>query len=207
MRKSSKYTLDWDKKKIKQLQGQFAPYVTRTRAGFLPTEAKKRLLYLTHWKEGTTDQEVYQFFYDIRERSLAAMKDFQLLCQRLNEEQLEMIFARKDVFSIIDSKKKITSTTYPITELMKSLIPHPLFARPQSKEFMKQLMKQREWRKQFLQDLVVESLLWFFHSGIFKTDEQKKLLFDAIDAITVNTSGEKSFELRHNEWGMNIVKF
>ena len=207
MVKSSDYTRDLKSDEIKRLQAKYDAYLKRSkRSGFLPTETKKRLLRLTKWAKDTSNQEIYQFFSDIREHALSGLKDFQLLCETLNEKELEKVFTKEE--SYVFEKKKIKNIRYPITELIKLLLPHPLFARPQTKEFMQSYMQEREWRKYILEDLVIESLLWYFNSGLFQTNSQQQILFDAIDAIQVNSSGKKEYVL-HTEFGggMSIAKF
>lgn len=68
-------------------------------------------------------------------------------------------------------------------------------------------LKEQEWRKTILVDVVVEILLWYFYSGIFKTNRQKEMIFDMIDQISVASSGIKQYELRKDMVKMDVVKF
>ena len=204
--KTREYTRELKEKEIKNLQRKYTSHVNSSRYGFLNKKQKEKLLKITKWSRDTTNREIIDFYYEVREGAALAIQDLQLLCETLNEDQLEKIFLTKDSFYF--HNKKIETINYPITQLMESLIPHQIFANPQTKEFMERHMKERQWRKLILEDLVIESLLWYFHSGLFKTNAQQQLLFDAIDAIQVNSSGKKEFDLRHNLGKeMSIVKF
>lgn len=204
--KSREYTRELKEKEIKNLQSKYTSHVNSSRYGFLNKKQKEKLLKITKWGRDTTNREITDFYYEVREGAALAIQDLQLLCETLNEDQLEKIFLTKDTFSYLN--KKIKTINYPITQLIESLIPHQIFANQQTKEFMEKHMKERQWRKLILEDVVIAALLWYFHSGLFKTNAQQQLLFDAIDAIQVNSSGKKEFDLRHNLGKeMSIVKF
>ncbi|CUR52045.1 protein of unknown function [Nitrosotalea devaniterrae] len=68
-------------------------------------------------------------------------------------------------------------------------------------------LKEQEWRKIILEDVLVEILIWYFYSGIFKTNKEKEMIFDMIDQITVASSGIKRYELKKDMTKMDIVKF
>jgi len=186
MVKSSDYTQDLTKKEIKDLQAKHVPFLKRSkRSGFLPTETKKRLLRLTNWGEDVTNQEIYQFFSDIREHALSGLMDLQLLCNTLNEKELEKIFGIKSM----------ATDDYPITKVLLSLLPESRTFRMKPKEIEK-LQKEQEWRKFILHEVVVECLDWFANSGIFKTDIHERLLIDTMDAITTMSTGDKGIMRR-----------
>lgn len=204
--KSREYTRELKEKEIKNLQNKYTSHVNSSRYGFLNKKQKEKLLKITKWGRDTTNREITDFYYEVREGAALAIQDLQLLCETLNEDQLEKIFLTKDTLYYLN--RKIETINYPITQLMESLIPHQIFAVPQTKTFMQQHMKEKQWRKLILEDLVIGSLSWYFHSGLFKTNAQKHLLFDTIDAIQVNSSGKKEFDLRHDLGKeMSIVKF
>jgi len=180
MVKSSDYTQDLSKKEIKDLQTKYKPSLKRSkRSGFLPTETKKRLLHLKNWEKDTSNQEIYQFFSDIREHALSGMMDLQLLCNTLNEKELKKIFGTKPT-AVED---------YPITKVLLSLLPESRTLRMKSKEKEK-IQKQQEWRKIILNEVALETLYWYFHSGLFQTDAHTRLLAETMDAISVLSGGD-----------------
>lgn len=183
MVKSSDYTRELTAKEIKLLQGKYNNHLNRTRKGFLERPMVERLLHITNWKRDTTDQDIYQYFYEIREHVKTALVDLQLICETLHEDQLQEIFGKNDA----------TSITYPITNVLKSLIPYPLLFGSKAKEVMKKIEEKQQWRKYILEDVTIESLLWYFHSGIFKTELERNLIFDTIDAIQVRGTGKRQY--------------
>jgi len=188
MVKSSDYTQDLSKKEIKDLQSRYVPYLKRSkRSGFLPTETKKRLLHLTNWESDTSNQEIYQFFSDIREHTLSGMMDLQLLCNTLNEKELKKIFGTKP--TVVED--------YPITKVLLSLLPESRTFRMKPKEKEK-LQKEQEWRTVILNEMVLESLYWYFNSGLFKTDAHTRLLAETIDAISVLSGGDHMIQTNYN---------
>jgi len=204
--KSREYLRELNQTEIKNLKGRYANHVKSKRDGYLNTKQKERLLRIIKWGRDTTDRDITDFFYEIRERATTAIRDLQLLCEVLSENQLEKIFLKKDVHPYED--KKLETISYPISELMEALLPHPIFAREQTKEFMEKYMQERQWRKYILENLVIESLTWYFNSDLFKTNAQKQLLFNTIDAIQVNSSGKKSYDLDYKLGGkMSLITF
>lgn len=188
MAKTSDYTRDLSKKEIKDLQAKYTPYLKRSqRSGFLPTETKKRLLHLTNWKQDTSNQEIYQFFSNIREHTLSGMMDLQLLCSTLNEKELERIFGTKPT----------AQDEYPITKVLSSLLPESRTFRMKPKELEK-LLKDQEWRKVILNELVLEALYWYYNSRIFKTNTHSRLLAETIDAISWIANGDKHITIQDN---------
>jgi len=187
MTKSSDYTQELSKNQIKDLQSRFVPYLKRSkRSGFLPTETKKRLLHLTNWEKDTSNQEIYQFFSDVREHALSGMMDLQLLCRTLNEKELKRIFGTKPT----------ASDDYPITKVLLFLLPESRTFRMKPKEIEK-LQKEQEWRKVILNELVLESLYWYFYSGLFETDAHARLLADTMDAISVLSGGDHKIQTNY----------
>ena len=180
MVKSSDYTRDLTKKEIKDLQAKYTPLLNRSiRSGFLPTEMKKRLLHITNWKDDTSNQEIYQFFSDIREHAFTGLMDLQLICDTLNEKELQRIFGTKPY----------VAADYPITKVLNSLLPSTTF-RLKKKE-KEEIQKKQEWRKYILDEVVVEGLDWYVNSGLFKTDIHRRMLIDTMDAVTVMSTGDK----------------
>jgi len=186
MVKSSDYTQDLSKQEIKDLQEKYIPFLKRSvRSGCIPTEMKKRLLHKTNWK-GESNQEIYQFFSDIRDHALTGLMDLQLLCDTLNEKELRRIFGTKPM----------ATADYPITKVLLALLPtktthhHPK-VNAKLKEKFKKLSEEQEWRKFILHEIVIESLDWYTNSGIIKTDVLRRLFIDTMDALTVLGSGDK----------------
>ena len=125
----------------------------------------------------------------------------QLLCDVLNEEQLEQIFGSKEEILTKDAK---LIGDYLIVNLLKSLIPYsdPFKRRKETDEDR----QEKEWRKHFIAELVSEALIWYFFSGIFKTDSHLNLIFDALDTITVMSTGKKRYQ-RTLEGGISMIDF
>ncbi len=195
--KSSDYTRDLSKQEIKDLQVKYIPFLKRSvRSGCIPTEMKKRLLHTTNWKE-ESNQEIYQFFSDIREHALTGLMDLQLLCDTLNEKELKRIFGTKPM----------ATEDYPITKVILSLLPtkitphhHPK-VNAKLKEKLKKLQEEQEWRQFILHEIVVESLDWYTNSGIIKTDVLRRLFIDTMEAITTLSLGDKGiYRIKQDEY-------
>lgn len=207
MTKSSSYSRDLTKKEIKDIQAKYAPHMKRTRKGFLERPVKERLLHITNWKEETTNEEIYRYFYEIREHAKSAIDDFRLLCDILTESQLQEIFAREEIHEVKQFQLKIRETVYPISLLLKSILPNPIYVGEDAQKEMEKIRNQNEWRKNIIENVLVESLVWYFYSGLFKTDKEKQLIFDMIDQVTVASSGIKKYELKKELDKMDIVRF
>jgi len=182
---SRKYLRDLSKGNIKTAQKAYKFHIKPHRDGFLGKNHKEKILRLKKWREAS-DREVYDFFYDIRERARSALIDFQMLCEFLNEGQLQAIFTEQ---------KKDVVGYYPLTLFLSALLPSPTF-RLKPKQIEK-LEKEQLWRKLVLEDLVIKALSWYDESGIFETDSHSRLLVDTMDAISIMSSGEKRI-VRHD---------
>ena len=222
-----KYLRKLSKEDSNRLKNKAKTRIKNRRNGFLTKDHVEKLSGITKFERGAHEGELSKYFFEIREKSHSALIDFQILCDSLTEEQLEEIFTKRTETKF--SGKSFVHTRYSITELMDSLIPfviyppqltekelkiirteHPNFqiSEPLPDKQIETIQKEREWRKYFLEDMAIQILLWYFHSGLFKTNSQKQLLFDAIDTIQVNSSGEKSFDLYHKLGrDMSIVHF
>ena len=88
------YLRELNKKEIKSLDSEYKEFVKPRNSGFLTTKDKELFLHERKWEEETTEQNVYDFFSNIREKTESAMKDFELLCDVLTEKQLEIIFGK-----------------------------------------------------------------------------------------------------------------
>jgi len=181
---SRKYLRDLSKGDIKTAQKAYKFHLKPKRDGFLGKNHKQKILRLKKWRD-TSDREVYDFFYEIRERARSALIDFQMLCEFLSEEQLQSIFTEQ---------KKGSIGYYPLTLFLSALLPSTTF-RLKPKQIEK-LTKEQLWRKLVLEDLVIKALTWYDESGIFETDSHQRLLIDTMDAISIMSSGEKRI-VRH----------
>ena len=103
--KARDYLRDLSDKKIQNLKARYANHVKISRSGFLNTNQKERLLRITKWGRNSTNPDVYRLFSDIRKQATSAIRDFQLLSEVLNEDQLEKIFIKTEKIDI----PKITS--------------------------------------------------------------------------------------------------
>jgi hypothetical protein len=92
MNKSGLYTRDLSKKEIQSLQRKYTGYLKRSRQGFLSNNNKMILLKYKKWGEGTDSDDIYRFFYEIREKAFTAFSDLMLLCDTLSEDQIKEIF-------------------------------------------------------------------------------------------------------------------
>lgn len=185
MSKSRKYLREMSLGNAKTAQKAYKFHMKPHRDGFLGKNHKQKILRLKKWRE-TSDREVFDFFYDIRERAKSALIDFNMLCEFLSEDQLKSIFTEQ---------KKGVVGYYPLTLFLSALLPSPT-ARLKPKELEK-LEKDQLWRKLVLEDLVLKALSWYDESGIFETDSHSRLLVDTMDAISIMSSGEKRV-IRHN---------
>ena len=203
MTKSSGYTRDSTQKEIKELQVKHSPHMQRTRGGFLSKSVKERLLHITNWSEGTSNYDLHQYFYEIREHAKSALGDMHLLCDTLTELQLEQIFGTKEIFDI-KSDRVFTLAQYPISNLLEAIIPRIDYRR-RGKETEEE-RKEKEWRKLFLEEIVIMCLDWYLRSGLVKTDSHKRILIDTMDAIAILSSGNKKIE-RRPEGYYNIIGY
>jgi len=203
--KARDYLRDLNDTEIKNLKARYANHVKISRSGFLNTNQKEKLLRITKWGRNSTNTDVYRLYSDIRKQAASAIRDFQLLSEVLNEDQLEKIFIKTENIPIQKSKKKFKTTSYPISELIKSLIPYPILIGYTAHKEMKKIEEEQQWRKYILEDLVIESLLWYYNSGIFETDAEQDIIFNAIDTISVKISGEKHYHKTDEPFGSGIT--
>lgn len=168
----------------------------RSRGGFLSTEKRQRLLHITNWPEETQEDEIYRYFYDIREHAKAAIDDFRLLSEVLNEEEFQKIFGEK----MVDDQNR---ERYPISVLFEVLIPKTVHLKEGT--VVTEILKKQEWRKHVLDEITVKSLLWYVNSGIIQTDAHRRLLIDAADIIAVQSSGRKLWWYRQDSQIPDIV--
>ena len=203
--KSRDYLRYLKEKEIQNLKARYANHVKISRSGFLNTNQKEKLLRITKWGRNSTNQEIQKFFYDIREQATMGIRDFQLLCEVLNEDQLEKIFLQKKKLIIKETKEKFIRTEYPITNLIRSLLPYPILIGTTAHQEMLKIEKEQRWRKYIFENLVNECLLWYYNSGIFETDAELDIIFDAIDTISVKVSGEKRYHKTYDSFGSGIT--
>ncbi len=176
------YLRELNQKEIKLLNKEYKKYVKPRNLGFLTVKQKELLLHLKHWEQETDKGDLSNFFFDIREKAKTAMKDFELLCDVLTEEQLELIFG----------KSKIEEQSL-FSKLLSKLLP----TEEQSKKKKltkgaRLLLKNKEWRKYLLSDMIIKGLSWYYESGIFRTHSHQRALEDSADAISIMVTGEKS---------------
>jgi hypothetical protein len=182
---------------IKKLQEKYSTHLQRTRIGFLTTAVRKRLLHLENWPEDTNTDDIYQYFYDLREHAKAAIDDFRLLSDVLKEKEFERIFGEK----IIDKEK---GERYPISAFFEILVPETIQLR--NGVVVPEILEEQKWRKNVLEEITIKSLLWYESSGIIQTDCERRLLIDAADIIGVRSSGKKPFFYRPDEPIPNPVR-
>jgi len=181
------YLRDLNQKGLKSLNSEYEEFVKPRNLGFLTTKHKEKLLRLRKWEQETDEGDVSNFFFDIREKAKSAMKDFELLCDLLTEEQLEMIFGKTK-----ENKKPLFS------KLLVKLL--PVEEKSKKKKMTKEdmlLLKSKEWRKYLLSDIIVKGLLWYYKSGIFQTFAHQRAIEDTIDAVSVMVTGEKQSWFRN----------
>ena len=147
--KLREYLRDLTIKEIEDFQTTYKNHVKATRDGFLNTMVKERLLHFTNWESEKTEREIYDFFYEIRVRARSAIFDMQLLCDVLNENQLQSIFGVK-------RHKPQAEDLYPISELLIAITSEK-FVKGSSKK-KEQIKKEREWRKLMLEDVTARGL-------------------------------------------------
>lgn len=109
MVESSNYLRDLSKNEIAGLQTKYDIHMKRTKSGFLERPVKEKLLRKKRWSEYTQDDEVYDFFYKIREHAKTALGDLMLLCDVLTDSQLREIFEFKTEGEL---KKQLSITKF-----------------------------------------------------------------------------------------------
>jgi len=191
--KLRRYTRELTESEIKKLKTKHKSQVKPPRDGFLNTDTKKLLLHISNWSDNPSDREIYDFFYEIRERAKSAIFDMQLLCDVLTENQLQTVFGTKRY-------KPQAEDLYPISELLNAITSEEGVKGSSKKK--EQLRKDREWRKLVLEDLVVRGLSWYYSSGVFKTDLHRRLIKDTIDTLQITSSGELKPTMDSTESGM-----
>ena len=182
------YLRDLNQKGLKSLNSEYEEFVKPRNLGFLTTKHKEKLLRLRKWEQETDEGDVSNFFFDIREKAKSAMKDFELICDILTEEQLEMIFGKTK-----NDEKSLFS------ELLAKLLPvEEEFKKMEMTKEERVLLESKEWRKYLLSDMIDKGLSWYYYSGIFRTFSHQRTIKDAIDAVSIMVTGEESSSFRHN---------
>ena len=154
----------------------------------MTTEDKQRLLGFKKWDRGTRDDQIYDFFSNIRKRAERAFVDIEILTETLNEEQLKEIFGKKE-----NDEKSLFS------ELLAKLLPvEEVFKKMKMTKEERVLLESKEWRKYLLSDMIDKGLSWYYYSGIFRTFSHQRTIKDAIDAVSIMVTGEESSSFRHN---------
>lgn len=164
----------------------------RSRGGFLEMPVKERLLRKTNWKKDASNKEISDYFYEIREHAKSALLDLHLLCDTLSESQLKEIFGTEEI--LFPRKDQFTFSQYPISNLMQAILLHTPSIRKRSESEL----KERQWRKLFLEEIVIMCLDWYYNSGIFRADHQLNMIYDTMDLIALGSSGFKKVERRDN---------
>ncbi len=188
----------------KRLQNKAKQRLELRRNGFLTKDQVEKLSGLKKW-ERRTNRDLSKYFSEVRAKSESALLDFKILFDALTEMELERILTKTTTAEL--PKGKFSFTSYPITELLASLLPHPLYAEQKTQQEIEDIMTGKEWRKAFLEEMMVDGLAWYFYSGLCKTDAEKKILFDAIDMISVKSSGTKKYTLMQNGDKLDLVQF
>ena len=174
------YLRDLTEKEIEDLKAKYKKHVKATRDGFLNTRIKRMFLHITNWESKISDREIYDYFYEIRERTKSAIMDMQILCDVLSEKQLQTIFGTKEY-------KPKAEDLYPIMEVLNSLITERYYKG--SKKKLEKIQKEREWRKLILEDVNVRGLLWYYNSGILQTSLNRRLIHDSMETLQILSSG------------------
>lgn len=166
MANSSDYTRTLTRNQIKDLQEKYEPVLKRSRGGFLEIPVKEKLLHITNWEKTVTSREVSQYFYEIREHAKTALNDLGLLCDVLNEEQLQLIFGKNSLPSSSKSE-------YPISNVLSTLIPERLQINDLEKRLWA-LDEEIQFREKRIQNDQVNKDNW--DTEIKMLEEQKKIL-------------------------------
>jgi len=174
------YLRELTEKEIKDLRAKYKKHVKSTRDGFLNTRIKQMFLHITNWESKISDREIYDYFYEIRERTKSAIIDMQILCDVLSEKQLQTIFGTKEY-------KPKAEDLYPIMEVLNSLITERYYKG--SKKKLEKIQKEREWRKLILEDVTARGLLWYYNSGILQTSLNRRLIQDSMETLQILSSG------------------
>lgn len=211
MIKSSNYTRELTKKEIGTLQARYEGYCKRKRRGFLSTNEKEKLLRIKKWQDAD-DQEIYQFFYDIRESAITAFSDFLLLCETLNEKQIIEIFSN-DIH--VNDEMKLLKTP-ECDELERFRRSHPLFkyvvefilsdrSKFKSTKTEKELKSIYDdaWQAYLAHDLIRICLNFFREHGFISTKAHERLADEVEDMINVEVS--RGIKLKRHQRSKGFV--
>jgi len=182
-KKYRQYSRDLDTKELETLRKKYSTHLKKSKGGILSDKQRKRLLGYKKKEHGTPDSD---FWWKIKHSIQDSIMDIQLICDIASEEELKDIFGTKPT----------ASDDYPITKVLLSLLPESRTFRMKPKEIEK-LQKEQEWRKVILNEIVLESLYWYFHSGLFETDAHTRLLAETMDAISVLSGGDYKIQTNY----------
>lgn len=192
---SSKYLRDISKKEIAELQAKFDIHMKRTKSGFLERPVKERLLHKKRLEEYTKDDEVYDFYYKIREHTKTAFGDFMLLCDVLTENQLQEIFEFKLEGEL---KKKIASTrdghestqlfrmVPSLENILNSIIEdRGIEQKNPTKMWDKRTLELQpdSWKYYLVKHLIETGFQFLIKNGYVTSQAHKRLVEEAIDMI------------------------
>jgi hypothetical protein len=183
--KNSKYLRDLTRKQIEDINKKYEKYlkdVNPQRNGFLTNSQKNLLLRKKNLEQNKAQNTNSDNFSQIREKTRSALVDFQLLFDTMSENQLKVLFGNEDEQT--PRNPKLMYGSYPLSILFESLLPKVNDKNNES----------TQWKKYFMEEIIVMGLLWYYNSGIVMTSAQKEMLLDTIDAITIATSGKKKIE-------------
>ncbi|MCH7561071.1 MAG: hypothetical protein IIC67_06870 [Thaumarchaeota archaeon] len=181
-KKYRQYSRDLSDKELETLRKKYSNHLKKSKGGILSDKQRKRLLGYKKKEHGTPDSD---FWWKIKHSIQDSIMDIQLLCDIASEEELKDIFGTKPT----------ASDEYPITKVLLSLLPESRTFRMKPKEIEK-LQKEQEWRKVILNELVLESLYWYFHSGLFETHVHTRLLAETMDAISWVADGDQHITIQ-----------
>lgn len=176
------YLREMNQKRIDSLNIEYKDSVKPRNSGFLSTKDKEKILHIRNWEQETNEDDLYNFFFDIREKAKSAIKDFELLCDTLTEDQLEKTFG-----------KNKTSHSL-VSHLIQKLIPASShITSKKMKKYEKESLMNKEWRKDLLNDIIIDGLEWNLHSGLIKTQTEQRTIKEAADVISVASTGVNTY--------------
>lgn len=194
MKKYRQYSRDLSKKELENLRSKYKTHLQESKGGFLSTKQRKRLLGFKKRERGTPDSD---FWWRIRKSTQDSIMDMQLICDRATEDELQEIFGEQEKIS----------GSYPITNLIKALLPYELFLqRFKSDKEIEEIQIKQHWRKFILEEVIIEGLSWYYYSGIFTTKSHLDIIVYVMDAISQMGTGSMKFERLIPSGGIDMLQ-
>lgn len=188
---SSRYLRDLAKSDLAELRLKYALHMKRTKSGFLEKPVKERLLGNKRWEEYSNDDDVYDFFYKIREHARTALGDFMLISDILSESQLKDIFCTEVQKEELDKVghnpdhrplNRLLQSNPRIENILRGILKDSKIVSPTDEKEWKnrQLSEQSDAWKFFFAQEIVRICFDFFKNNDFITSKAHERVLDEV---------------------------